>query len=168
MSTNEPNILAPGQETLLDLKLDELRRELADAHAPDGMEAALRARFRNARPAGAPRPRLWWMPPLALAATIAITSWMIRGPMPDSQSLVSLAPPTTTLEGDRDPGPFLALQPLERIAAERSTRVVTTEFPRALLADWGLPVAPDRAGEPVRAEMLYSADGEPLAVRILN
>ena len=40
--------------------------------------------------------------------------------------------------------------------------------PRALLADWGLPVEPDRAGEPVRAELLYSADGEALAVRLIN
>lgn len=168
MSTHEPGTLEPGQETLLDLKLDELRRELAEVHAPDAMEAALRKRFRKTTPAAGSRPRFWWMPPIALAATIAITSWMIRGPTPDSQSLVSLAPPTSTLEGDRDPGPFLALQPLERIAAETSTRVVTTEFPRALLADWGLPVSPDRAGEPVRAEMLYSRDGEPLAVRLLN
>ena len=162
---NDDSMLEPGQNTLLDLKLDELKREIADMRAPD-MEAALRERFR-ATPATAPaRPRLWWMPPIALAATIAITSWMIRGPMPDAQSLVSLAPATTTLEGD--PGPGLALQPLDRIATERGTRMVTTEFPRALLADWGLPVSPDRAGEPVRAEMLYSADGEPLAVRLLN
>ena len=162
---NDDSILEPGQDTLLNLKLDELKRELSEMRAPD-MEAALRERFRKT-PATAPaRPRLWWMPPIALAATIAITSWMIRGPMPDSHSLVSLAPPTTTLEGD--PGPFLALQPLDRIAAERGTRMVTTEFPRALLADWGLPVSPDRVGEPVRAEMLYSADGEPLAVRLLN
>jgi hypothetical protein len=166
MNPNE-SILEPGQNTLLDLKLDELRRELGDLHAPGAMEDALRARFRKTKPAAA-RPRLWWMPPLALAATIAMTSWMIRGPMPDSQSLVALAPPTTTLEGDRDPGPFLALQPLDRIAHEAGTRVVTTEFPRALLADWGLPVSPDRVGEPVRAEMLYSAEGEPLAVRLLN
>ena len=159
------SILEPGQNTLLDLKLDELKRELADLQAPD-TEAALRARFRKVKPAGAARPRLWWMPPIALAATIAVTSWMIRGPVPQGQELVALAPPTSTLEGD--PGPFVALQPLDRIAAERSTRVVTTEFPRALLADWGLPVSPDRAGEPVRAEMLYSADGEPLAVRLLN
>ena len=163
----DESILEPGQNALLDLKLDELKRELSDTRAPD-MEAQLRARFRKTRPAAAPRPRLWWMPPIALAATIALTSWMIRGPMPDSQSLVTLAPATTTIEGDRDPGPFLALQPLERIAQESGTRVVTTEFPRALLADWGLPVSPDRAGEPVRAEMLYSADGEPLAVRLLN
>ena len=166
MSPDE-SILEPGQNTLLDLKLDELKRELADMHAPAATEDALRARFRKTKPAGA-RPRLWWMPPLALAATIAMTSWMIRGPMPDSQSLAALAPPTTTLEGDRDPGPFLALQPLDRIAHEAGTRVVTTEFPRALLADWGLPVSPDRVGEPVRAEMLYSAEGEPLAVRLLN
>jgi hypothetical protein len=165
----DDSILGPGQDTLLELKLDELRRELAQVHAPDAMEEALRARFRKTKPAAPrPRPRLWWMPPLALAATIAITSWMIRGPMPDSQSLVALATPTTTIEGDRDPGPFLALQPLDRIAHEAGTRVVTTEFPRALLADWGLPVSPDRAGEPVRAEMLYSADGEPLAVRLIN
>lgn len=165
MNPNE-SILAPGQETLLDLKLDELKRELADVQAPD-MEAQLVARFRETKPAATARPRLWWMPPIALAATIAMTSWMVRGPSPDSQSLVALAP-ATTLEGDRDPGPFLALQPLDRIASERTTRMVTTEFPRALLADWGLPVSPDRAGEPVRAEMLYSADGEPLAVRLLN
>ena len=162
---NDDPILEPGQNTLLDLKLDELKREIADMRAPD-MEAALRERFRRTPATPPARPRLWWMPPIALAATIAITSWMIRGPMPDAQSLVSLAPATTTLEGD--PGPFLALQPLDRIATERGTRMVTTEFPRALLADWGLPVSPDRAGEPVRAEMLYSADGEPLAVRLLN
>ena len=66
-----------------------------------------------------------------------------------------------------DPGPFLALKPLERIALEPQATVVTTEFPRALLAQWGLPVSPERAGEPVRAEMLYSAEGEALAVRLL-
>jgi hypothetical protein len=69
---------------------------------------------------------------------------------------------------EADPGPFLALRPLERIALEPGTTMITTEFPRALLADWGLPVSPERASEPVRAEMLYSADGEPLAVRLLN
>jgi hypothetical protein len=67
-----------------------------------------------------------------------------------------------------DDAPFLALRPLERIALEPGTTVVATEFPRALLADWGLPVSPDRAGEPVRAEMLYSADGEALAIRLIN
>jgi hypothetical protein len=99
------------------------------------------------------------MPPLALAATVAMVSWVIRAPLPQ---------PPVAAAAEADAGPFLALRPLERIALEPGTTMVTTEFPRALLADWGLPVSPDRAGEPVRAEMLYSADGEPLAVRLLN
>ena len=71
--TTEQSFLEPGQNTLLDLKLDELKRELSDVHAPD-MEAVLRARFRKTKPAAPARPRLWWMPPLALAATIAMRS----------------------------------------------------------------------------------------------
>ena len=160
MNTQD-STLEPGQETLIALKLDEVRNELARIVAPDAMEAALIARFRATRTAN--RPRLWWMPPLALAATIAIVSWMIRGPVPAGDDIVVLAGPAI----ERD-APFLALRPLERIAKESGTTVVATEFPRALLAAWGLPVSPDRAAEPVRAEMLYSAEGEPLAVRLLN
>jgi hypothetical protein len=162
MKTHE-STLEPGQETLLALRLDEVRNELAAIAAPRTMEAALVARFRATRTA-ASRPRLWWMPPLALAATIAIVSWMIRGPVPAGDDIVVLA----GAAAERDAGPFLALRPLERIAKESGTTVVATEFPRALLASWGLPVSPDRAAEPVRAEMLYSAEGEPLAVRLLD
>jgi hypothetical protein len=147
-----------AQNTLLDLRFDQVKRELALHTAPDSIEQALLERFRKQKRA-ASRPRLWWMPPLALAAAVAMASWMVRAPR-----LASVAPAAI----DSDPGPFLALKPLERIALEPGTTVVSTEFPRALLADWGLPVSPDRAAEPVRAEMLYSAEGEPLAVRLLN
>jgi len=161
MTTHIP-ALEPGEETLLDLKLDELKRELAMLEVPAAMEPLLGRRFRETHGA-TQRPRLWWMPPLALAATIALVAWTLRGPLPEPHAL-SASPAAA----ESDPGPFLALKPLERIALEPGTTMVTTEFPRALLADWGLPVAPDRAGEPVRAEMLYSADGEPLAVRLLD
>ena len=164
MNTENP-VLDPGQETLLDLKLDTLRAEVATVHAPDSLEAALVKAFRKSRPASL-RPRLWWMPPLALAATIALATWILRGPLPEGDALVTMAP-QRSLDGDTET-PFVALRPLDRIAQEDGARIVTTEFPRALLADWGLPVAPDRAGEPVRAQMLYSARGEPLAVRLLN
>jgi hypothetical protein len=50
--------LGPGQETLLDLRLDELKRGLAGHGAPAAMESALVARFRETRPA-ASRPRFW-------------------------------------------------------------------------------------------------------------
>jgi hypothetical protein len=148
-------------DPLLDLRLDAARRGLALEGAPADLEPSLLAHFR-ALPRGASRPRFWWMPPLALAAVVAIASWIVRAPLAPAHEGISIE--TTPA----DAGPFLALRPLERIALEPGTRIVSTEFPRALLADWGLPVAPDRAGEPVRAEMLYSADGEPLAVRLLQ
>ena len=156
---SDESILEPGQNTLLDLKLDELKRELGTVAAPEALERSLLARFKATRPSQ--RPRLWWMPPLALAATVVMVSWVIRAPLTNP-----VAPAAEVTEADA--GPFLALRPLERIALEPGAAMITTEFPRALLADWGLPVSPDRAGEPVRAEMLYSADGEPLAVRLLN
>jgi len=154
----------PGEhplDPLLDLRLDAARRGLAQETAPAHVEVALRERFRNL-PRTASRPRLWWMPPVALAAALAVASWIVRAPRAPSQDGISVE------TSPADAGPFLALRPLERIALEPGTRIVTTEFPRSLLADWGLPVAPDRMGEPVRAEMLYSADGEPLAVRLIQ
>jgi len=159
MNTDIPN--DSPRDPLLDLKLDAARRGLAREAAPGELEAALVARFRKL-PRPMSRPRFWWMPPLALAAVVALASWIVRAPLSPANDGISIE----TSGGDA--GPFLALRPLERIALEPGTRIVSTEFPRALLADWGLPVAPDRAGEPVRAEMLYSADGEPLAVRLLQ
>ena len=163
MNTTPGSPLLPAEEILLDSRLDDVRRELQSHAAPAELEAALVASFRRPRRVSM-RPRMWWVPPLALAATIALVSWMVRIPGGEVPATWSL-PPAASVE---DPGPFLALKPLERIALEPSTTIVATEFPRALLADWGLPVSPDRAGEPVRAEMLYSADGEALAVRLIN
>ena len=144
----------------IDSRLAELRQAMQALSPPAALEGALAARFR--REHRRQRPNLWWMPPRALLATAAITSWMIRAPVPPMRGAVASA----AIEADA--GPFLALRPLERIALEPGTTVVASEFPRALLADWGLPVSPDRAGEPVRAEMLYSADGEALAIRLIN
>jgi hypothetical protein len=142
----------------LDIRLAQLRGELQSVKAPAALEAALAARLRRTRN---PRPSLWWMPPLALAAVLALVSWMIRAPLPPMPQPQPVAQPA-------DPGPFLALKPLERIALEPGASVVTTEFPRALLAEWGLPVSPEDAAVPVRAEMLYSPDGEALAVRLIH
>ncbi|MEO7742529.1 MAG: hypothetical protein ABIR98_06320 [Usitatibacter sp.] len=157
------SLLDPTGEAALDTRLRELRFAMDGIAAPGALEGPLLAKFR--RSSRAPRPSLWWVPPLALAATIALVSWVIRGPLPSIDAAVQAQ---ALANNPSDDAPFLALRPLERIALEPGTTVVATEFPRALLADWGLPVSPDRAGEPVRAEMLYSADGEALAVRLIN
>jgi hypothetical protein len=163
MISNE-SLLDPARDAMLDAKLGELRRAIQSISAPAALESALAADFRR-RNGKRKRPNLWWLPPLAMAATIALVSWMIRGPVPPMKAAVQAAQAQASPAED---APFLALRPLERIALEPGTTVVTTEFPRALLADWGLPVAPDRAGEPVRAELLYSPDGEAIAVRLIN
>lgn len=146
-------------------RLADLRGSLAAVRAPDALEAALVDAFRARRKAALrhARPRLWWMPPLALAATVLAVSWIVRGPLD-----VPSGDPMLPVLAETDSGAFLALKPLERIALEPAATVVATEFPRALLAQWGLPVAPERAGEPVRAEMLYSPEGVALAVRLLD
>jgi hypothetical protein len=77
---HEPN--APSaEEFLLDSRLDDLKREVATLQAPDALEDALATRFRKHHRKST-RPNLWWVPPLALAATVALVSWMVRGPMP--------------------------------------------------------------------------------------
>lgn len=152
------------RDAQLTQRLEALGTELARVAPPPDLEAILLGKFRARR---APRPRLWWMPPLAMAATVAVVSWIARHPatMPTAQPLRD---PGAEYVASAEGGPFLALKSLERIALEPQATVVATEFPRALLAQWGMPVAPERAGEPVRAEMLYSAEGEVLAVRLLN
>jgi hypothetical protein len=156
------------REARLAERLDELKTAMAAVNAPGHLEARLTDAFRTH--AGgqrrAARPRLWWLPPLAMVATVAVVSWLVRNPavQPAAEPAIEFY----TVPAAADPGPFLALRPLERIALEPQATVVATEFPRVLLAQWGLPVDPERAAEPVRAEMLYSAEGEPLALRILD
>ena len=61
--------------------------------------------------------------------------------------------------------PFLALVASEAIAAERSAVVVSSQVAASTLHDYGLPVDPARADQPVRAEFLVSPTGLVLAVR---
>lgn len=169
MNTGNDTLHPAVREARLAGRLDELKAALAAATPPARLEDSLVSAFRvqAGRQRRAARPLLWWMPALAMVATLAIASWMVRNPA--VQPAAGPAFEFFTVPAARnDPGPFMALKPLDRIALEPQATVVATEFPREMLAQWGLPVAPERVGEPVRAEMLYSAEGEPLAIRILD
>ena len=77
-STDTP--LEPGRHAARPQARRAEERALSGSKAASE-EDALLARFRNTRRA-ASRPSLWWMRPSALAATITLVAWMIRGPLP--------------------------------------------------------------------------------------
>ncbi len=76
--------------------------------------------------------------------------------------------PVTTETGRPHEGAFVALAPLESIAAEARPVLLESQLPRAQLAVYGLPVDPTRADVPVRTEFLVSRNGRLLAVRFVQ
>jgi hypothetical protein len=113
------------------------------------------------------RPRYWFLPPVI---AVALTAWFSLYLLP----LVGVARPSgqpvsgEALDTARY-GSFIALQPLSHEAADWSqARVVATEVPRVWLASAGVAVAPERASEAVRIELIVDALGHPLAFRIPN
>ena len=151
--------------TTLDTWLAAARTELARQSPPEWIETSLAAcqaenmllrRLRvDPPPTQARRTRRslwWWGVPAGLTALLLVGAGMI---------VLSGAP---SRADSRVPA-FMALTPLETIAAEPRPLVISSEVPRAQLAALGLPVDPARADLPVRAEFLVSRGGAVLAVR---
>jgi hypothetical protein len=162
-----PGELPPEIAGQLDGHLDALRDATAHFAPPAGLEAKLQSALRKKHRPAAFR----WMtglglgvPAAALTLSLGFAGWFLLMPL--------VAPiggnPATTLAQARSDAPFIALASAERIALEPSATIVTTTFPRALLAEYGLPVSPERAGEAVRADMLVGSNGLPLALRIIE
>ena len=102
----------------------------------------------------------WWMrwsfgvPVVMTAGLLAMLGARLLQP--------AALPPAFTADSGT---PFFALVASEAIAAERAPVVVASQVPRTALADYGLPIDPARADEPVAAEFLVSGAGVVLAVR---
>lgn len=169
MPPEDESPLDAVQQQRLALHFAALRQETAMLTMPAHHEDALLAAFRKHHAVQRVRPgRLgffsqWFAPGLALAASIGMAAWMAFAPLARVE-LPQGAP--YTLRGESD-APFVALQSLEQIAAEPAPRVVTAAVPRMWLASYGVPVNPEIAGDSVRAQMLVSANGQPLAMRFV-
>jgi hypothetical protein len=156
----------------LDAQLDHLRRELSLVGAPPELEARLAKAFaahrRGGGGAGGWRGRLAeaLAPGAALAASMGLALWMLFAPVLPLGTSPSV-PAAALGEPMDEQSPFIALQSLEQIALEPRARVVQTTVPRMILAAYGVPVSPEVAGETMRAEMLVSANGQPLAMRFI-
>lgn len=148
----------------LDGPLGALRRAMDDVNAPRCVEKELMAAFakQHARKRWyqrLPRPVFAGIGACALLVVAALL--VLKASMPghaDGPQLIQ-----------RDErGLFIALDSLDRIEGEPNPRMIETEVPRMELAGLGVSVTPENAGDSVLAEMLVSADGDPLALRLTS
>ena len=149
----------------LSARFDALRTEMDKLNAPRGVEKELMQAFARQFP----RKRRWfdvipaqawaWTGSLStIAAAVLVFALTAHAPHPGEIGRSVVA---------RDHGGlFIALDSLERIEREPNPRLVETEVPRTSLAQLGVPLTPENAGKPVKAEMLVAADGQPLALRL--
>jgi ribosomal protein L24E len=103
----------------------------------------------------------WLAWPLALAAALGLITWTLRAPAPEAAAPERVAAARIATD-------FIPVVPVADIAQTRGAYVVSTRMPRTMLADFGFPVSPARAAEPVAGELLVRGDGTVLAVRFLE
>ncbi|MFD2365553.1 hypothetical protein [Pseudoduganella sp. GCM10020061] len=153
-------------DDILQPRFAQLRGALQAHNAPPGVEKELMDVFRkqHARRRWYQRlsPGSWGLAGVGSAcAAVLVLMVTLQGARPGADEALPLV--------YRDGGTaFIALDSLERIEAEPSPRLVEAELPGSALAEAGVPVSPETAGRTVRAEMLVTGDGEPLAVRLTS
>jgi hypothetical protein len=147
-------------EAVLHAPLAALRAELSQLEPPAVLQAHLLSAFARRHP-----PRRWYQ-------RLSLTQWGLAGGIGSLSTVVlvfmlSLRAPLTVgpLPIDDGGNMFIALESAERIEQEPDPQVVQAVLPRSELAGLGVPVTPENAGESVRAELIVSADGRPLALR---
>jgi hypothetical protein len=169
MSTNTPessdtNSLSSIDERRLNDEFQHLKTHLMPLAAPPALEDKLLKSFnRQHRSAGWTRNiGEWFAPGTAIAASVAFSVWMLLGTTPS----VLMSPVNQANTDASNAAPFIALQSIEQISLEPNPRVIETQVPKMMLASLGVAVSPDVVGETVKAEMLVSAAGQPLALRL--
>jgi len=148
----------------LDRQFAALKESVADAMPPEATDRAVataiaraqRSPRRKARPPG----DRWLAWPLALAASIAVLSLIVRSLPPEAV----VAEPTARAAGSDD---FVPVVPIADIERAGDTLVVPAKLPRTTLAQLGLPINPARAADTIDTELLVRRDGAVLAVRFV-
>lgn len=158
----------------VDAALRTLRECMTTVETPHSVEDTLLAAFtRQHAPASQPGPQVRWPRWLALpkwGAGIRLAG--LAGAVFAAMLVLSLPPPRPTpveraASGDDNTG-FIALDSAEHIAQALAPQLIETDIARTALAGLGVPLSPDNAGDMVRAQFLVSADGQPLAWRLMR
>jgi hypothetical protein len=148
---------------------DALRKEMATLDTPPGVRKELMAAFASQhRP-----PRRWYHKfsgaqwGLAgslgsMAAVLLVFMLTLNAPLPQNDAGIPL------ISRADNGAAFIALDSFERIEQDPAPRMVEATVPRTALAEFGVPVSPENAGDMVHAEMVVGADGHPLALRLAS
>ena len=145
----------------LDRRFAALKDAVAGELPPPAADRAIAAAVSRAAraPRAAARGERWLAWPLALAATIAVLSFVVRSLPPEA----IVSEPALKASGDE----FLAVVPFADIESAGDALVVPARLPRTTLAQLGLPINPARAADAIDAELLVRRDGSVLAVRFV-
>jgi hypothetical protein len=147
----------------LDRRFAALKDAVAAETPPPATDRAIAAAV--ARATRAPRPAAhgdrWLAWPIALAASIALLSFVVRSLPPEAV----VAQPGAPLHSNADE--FLPVVPIADIERAGDALVVPARLPRTTLAQLGLPINPARAADAIDTELLVRRDGSVLAVRFV-
>ena len=150
-----------NSETALDHQLALLKDAVADAAPPASTDRAITAAIARAQrsPRRGTRRERWLVWPLALAASIAVLSIVVRSLPPEAVEPV----PARAADGND----FLPVVPIADIERAGDAVVVPAKLPRTTLAQLGLPINPALAADAIDTELLVRRDGAVLAVRFV-
>lgn len=146
----------------LDRRFDALKDAVATELPPSTTDRAIAAAVERAKraPRNGARSDRWLAWPLALAASIAVLSFIVRSLPPEA---VVAEPAVVQASSDE----FLPVVPMAEIERAGEALVVPARLPRTTLAQLGLPINPARAADAIDAELLVRRDGSVLAVRFV-
>ena len=164
-----------------------LRRMAEDerrAEAPARVEARLRNAFRlQAGLAYNPRHRTWlpvfaWAAATAAVLVLAVSLLRVHTPQTAAPKPLPNTAILAAVEGSSDAagdsgtaaldGGFIPLPNVEQLGPNEPADVVRLEVPRSAMIAVGFEVNPERAAEPVQAEVMFGPDGVARAVRFLD
>lgn len=163
------NNMTDHPDRQVDAALRTLREHMQAVETPHDVEAALLAAFaKHQRANKTPR----WQQYLALSKWGRSGGLAVIGGAVLAVLLIVSVPqtpvPAQPNASADDSAGFIALDSAEHIAMEPAPRLIETAIARTALAGLGVPLSPDNAGDMVRAQFLVSADGRPLAWRLLR
>jgi hypothetical protein len=161
-----------GNEREVAVALRALATDSQSLEAPARVERALIAAYRRgvgAQPGGR-LGALWPIWGVVAAVVVLIVAAMLQpgAPGPAASSNPSVSEPVEIAEAGEFATEYFALEQGTDLTALEGAPVVRIKLPRTVLASFGLPMNPERAEEPVQADVVLGPDGIARAVRFLN